>query len=291
MNVSSQLMIYVCELARTGSFHKTAITCNTSQPNISMQIKKLEKQLQIDLFDRSQKKVLPTPKGREVITLFNSILKQLDSLQYLHDKQIPESLKLGIFPSIAPYFLPTIITTIKETFPTCTLHITEDKTERIITKLSSGELDIVIAASPIQEESLVEIPLFEEPFVLAVSKNHTFSKEKHISLQQIKKETILLLQEGHCLRDHIMEICKQNKLAMYHQFESASLETLRMLIKLDIGVSFIPEICKNTQHDMVYIPFKEPKPKRKISFYTKKNYPFKSFLNNMNKKLGHNKKI
>ena len=278
INVSSQVMMYVCELARTGNFHKAARVCNTSQPNISMQIKKLEDQLAVKLFDRSNKHIQPTPKGRDIINLFTKILDQLNTLHTVKNKQFPESLILGIFPSIAPYLMPDIMRIKQTIFSGETLHILEDKTERIITELVNGRIDIIIAASPIKAENIIEIPLFEEDLYLAVSKKNKLAKLTEIQATQCRHEMILLLQEGHCLRDQMVTICKQHDLKIYQQLESASLETLKMLIKLNIGVSFIPEICKSNEADIAYIPLKNPKPKRKISLFTKKNYPYQELL-------------
>lgn len=286
MEVTHQLMRYVCEVAKQKNFHKAAEICHTSQPNISIQIKKLESHYNFEIFIRNKRNIITTTKGKEVISTFELILNQLNKLESLYEKKMPSDFKLGVFSSIAPYILPNIIKIFHQKFPNVNLVIVEDFTQRLITLLKKGTLDGLILANDKElEKELNCNSLFTEPFFLGVSKKHTLANKKLIQISDLKTERILLLKEGHCLRDNVLDFCKQHNINSYHQFESGSLETLKSLIAIDYGVGFIPEICVQKDRKLNYIKLNTPLSQRSISLCCTKKFPYKQFLEKLKSHL------
>ena len=286
MEITHQLMRYVCEVAKKGNFHKAATACHTSQPNISIQIKKLENYYNFKIFTRNNRYVAPTSKGKEVIATFESILNQLQHLESLDAKKAPNEFRLGVFSSIAPYILPIIIKTFKSHFPTIHLVIIEDFTQRLVAQAKKGTLDcIILAHEPELSSQFNTKVLFSEPFFLGVCKTHELALKKKVSLQTLQNEHILLLKEGHCLRDNVLEFCKKHNITSYHQFESGSLETLKSLIAINYGVGFIPKICIKKDSSINYIALDSSLIQRTISVFYSRSYAYDSFLNSFIKKL------
>ena len=292
MEVTHQLMRYVCEVAKQKNFHKAAEICHTSQPNISIQIKKLENHYNFDIFIRNKGNVIPTTKGKEVVSTFELILNQLNKLESLYEKKMPSEFKLGIFSSIAPYILPNIVEIFNKNFPSINLVIVEDFTHRLIPLLKKGNLDgLLLAKDKNLEKELDCNYLFTEPFYLGVSKKHKLAYKKSIQISDFKKERILLLKEGHCLRDNVLEFCKQHNINSYHQFESGSLETLKSLISIDYGIGFIPEICVQKDKKLSYIKLDTPLFRRSIALCCTQKFPYKQFINKLNSYLSNIKTI
>jgi len=288
MEVTHQLMRYVCAVSKQSNFHRAAQICHTSQPNISIQIKKLEAHYNFDIFIRNKRYVVPTAKGKEVIATFESVLKQLHSLEGLYAKKVPNEFRLGVFSSIAPYILPKIVKLFQTEFPNVNLIITEDFTQRLVDQAKKGQLDGVILANDDDlEQEFNTYLLFEEPFYLAVSSTHKFAQKKEVQIQDVLYERVLLLKEGHCLRDQVLEFCKRYSIKSYHPFESGSLETLKALIAIDYGVGFIPQICVKAEPGLRFLPLQTSLSTRSVSLFCLNQYLYKDFLDEISAKLGN----
>lgn len=272
MDISTQSMRYVCALADVLNFNKAAALCHTSQPNLSMHIKKVEKELNIGLFERTNKRVMLTSKGKMIVKTFLDILASLKQLEDLRDDQTSQTLHLGIFPTLAPYFLPKCIPKLKTMIPTLAVHISEDKTNVITDQLLRGELDCILVAYPLEDNAqLLHQIVFEDPFYLAVSSKNRLSKKRMISLNDLKEESILLMDEGHCLRDQTLDICHNKFLHVDPNYRSASLETLRAMVSSDWGVTFMPRLCLDENPLIRYILIENPQLKRTIALYWRKS--------------------
>ena len=272
VDISTQSMRYVCALADVLSFNKAAALCHTSQPNFSMHIQKVEKSLAIVLFERTNKRVMLTPKGKLVTEKFLNVLASLKQLEGLRDDQAGQTLRLGIFPTLAPFFLPKFIPKLKSILSSLTVYVSEDKTNGITAQLLRGELDCILVAYPLEDNAqLLHQIVFDDPFYLAVSNKNKLSKKRMISLNDLKDETILLMDEGHCLRDQALDICHHQLLHVDPNYRSTSLETLRAMVSSDWGVTFVPKICLDENPLISYIPIKKPQLKRTIALYWRKS--------------------
>lgn len=262
---------YLIAVADTLHFGKAAQQCHTSQPTLSMQIKKLEDFLGIILFERTNKQVTLTPAGKVIVDYARKIIEYSnDIITYAKSCSDPLSgeFRLGAFPTIAPYLLPKIIPAITTSMPELTVWLVEEKTPQLLKKLESGELDAAILALPILNTQLATSPLFEDRFRLAVPAHHPLAHRKHISLEHIKDETLLLLEDGHCLREQALQVCQLHGAKETQGFRATSLETLRQMVAAGSGITLIPEIAiPNTSHSdpaICYIGFSKKTPSRMI---------------------------
>lgn len=264
---------YIVTTAELLNFSKAAKKCNVSQPTLSSQIKKTEEWLGVKIFERSNKKVFLTEEGRQIINSANGILNGFENI-----KQTAENFKnplggnfsLGAFPTLAPYILPKIVPKIKTTLPKIRLILVEEKTAVLIEKLKKGELDAALLAMPIDEPQLESLALFKDKFFLAVHPKHKLAEKNKISVQTLNSPDLLLLEEGHCLRDQALEVCSKSKMEEKQSFRATSLETLRQMIKAGTGITFMPEIAMlKNETGIKYIPL-EPTPSRTIALVWRK---------------------
>jgi len=197
---------YLITLADLRHFSKAADACFVSQPTLSTQIRKLESELDVQLFERAPRKIMLTPVGEEIVERARKILRDAEQLkQHAKKRRDPASgvLKLGLFPTLAPYLLPHVVPQVRKTFPQLTLQLFEEKTGDILQMLEQGKLDVGILALPLPDETLQHQVLFEEPFVLALPSEHPLTTKKSIQTKDLQSTPLLLLEEGHCLRDHV----------------------------------------------------------------------------------------
>jgi LysR family hydrogen peroxide-inducible transcriptional activator len=264
---------YLIALADYKHFGKAADACNVSQPTLSMQIKKLEEYLQVNLLERSNKQVLITPIGEEIVAKSRDIVKlSEDIIQVAKSSRDPFSgdIKVGAFPTLAPYYFPKIVPKIAKQFDTLKIFLIEEKTEILIEKLKSGAIDMAFLALPVAEDSLEFRDVFEEEFFLAASKQNSIAKDKVANRYSLKNQNLLLLDEGHCLRDQALEFCTSLKIEGEQDFRATSLETLRQMVATNVGITLIPEIARNSNDNIAYIPFEKEKPIRKIALFWRK---------------------
>lgn len=266
MDLSLQQMRYACALAKHLHFGKAAKDQNTSQPNLSVQIKKIEFELNTPLFERSNKQVLLTTQGQRVINTFQSILGMLDVLESDCSGETITTLNVGIFPTLAPYLLPKILPAIKQAIPELSLYIVEEKTATIVERLKAGTLDCILAAHPIDTHMLDYDHVLEDTFYLAVSTENPLSQKEHVSLSDLESEHVMLLEEGHCLRDQALDVCYTDQITIDKSYESSSLETLRAMVAANTGVTFIPGLARDRNKLIQYRSFDKPF-SRKICLY------------------------
>lgn len=268
---------YLISVAKHLNFGKAAESCNVSQPTLSMQVKKLEEYLGVDIFERTNKRVMVTEYGQEIIKIAENITSGADDLlAYAKSCRDPFSgdFRLGAFPTIAPYFLPKIISPINKSMPKLKLLFLEEKSPILIEKLLKGEIDAAILALPIENETLDSAVLFEDNFWLAVPRSHVLAKKNFVTMDDISSESLLLLEDGHCLRNQALQVCHLSGAKETSGFRATSLETLRQMVAAGSGITLIPEsaigICKDNL--VSYIQFtKNQQPSRIIGIAWRKS--------------------
>jgi len=224
---------YYVKLAELRHFSKAADACFVSQPTLSTQIRKLEEELGVTLVERTPRKIMLTPVGEDIAHRARHVLRDLEHIKdAARRSKNPETgtIKLGIFPTLAPYLLPHVIPFIRQRYPELRLQLAEEKTEDILNMLDQGRLDAGLLALPVEDRGMEIEVLFEEPFVTAMPSSHPLSDKQSISLQDLEGEELLLLEEGHCLRQQALAVCE---LAGAHErvdFHATSMETLRQMV-------------------------------------------------------------
>jgi LysR family hydrogen peroxide-inducible transcriptional activator len=283
MNVRA--LQYFVKLADLRHFSKAADACFVSQPTLSTQIKKLEDELGVQLVERSPKNIMLTQVGEEIAERARLVLSDIEQIRAVARRSGNPAegvLRLGLFPTLAPYYLPHVVPAVRKRYPHMRLQLAEEKTETVLSMLRKGELDAGLLALPIHDEGLEVEALFEEPFVVAVPADHALSKKKSVGLQDLEGEELLLLEEGHCLREHALEVCA---LAGAHErvdFHATSMETLRQMVAAGVGVTLMPLLSVKPPiaetDNLVIRPFSNPVPSRTIALVWRSSSAMASFL-------------
>lgn len=270
---------YVLAVAEHKNFTLAAEKCFVTQPTLSMQIQKLEEELDILIFDRSKKPISLTEVGEKIVTQAKNIVNEAGRIKDIVDQQkgyIGGEFKVGIIPTVMPTLLPMFLNNFIKKYPKVNLIIEENTTEEIITKLKNGHLDCAIAATPLEEENIKEIVLYYEPFVAYIPENNKNFDKKEIEINDLSEDNILLLQDGHCFRNGILNLCKNNKFIEEGGFhlESGSFETLIKLADEGLGVTLLPYLHTldlNEKNKSKLKNFTDPKPAREVSLLYPKN--------------------
>ncbi len=233
---------YLVEVARHLHFGKAAEACHVSQPALSAQIRKVEKFLGFSVFERTNRKVALTSKGRHIAQQARVVLEEAQKmLTATGDLHSPEPLRMGIITTLGPYYVPHFLPKIRKAFPHTQLILREGLTAQLLDELKSGSLDVVlIAAKTFDEAGLRVLPLFNEPFILAVPKQHPLANKKSIRPGDLKASEMVLLEDGHCLRNQVLEICPRNRRGSVHQYHATTVETLKALVASGLGYTLIP---------------------------------------------------
>ena len=283
--MNTRALKYLVTLADVRHFGKAAELCFVSQPTLSTQIRKLEEELGVQLVERLPRKVMLTRVGEEVVQRCRSILSELDAMKAIARRsRDPHSglLRLGIFPSLAPYFLPHVIPTIRRQFPELALRLFEEKTEKILAMLIQGRLDAGLLALPAGGEQIVSRKLFEEPFVVAMPEGHALSRRRSLSLSDLQDQELLLLEDGHCLRDQALEVCQLADAHEQLDFHATSMETLLQMVAANTGITLLPTLATkppvSPTENLVIRPFKGNAPKRSIAMVWRKTTALSDFL-------------
>ena len=237
---------YIVAVAEHRHFGKAARACCISQPTLSTQIKKLEEQLGVVLFERTNKSVRPTPVGDKVVRKARKVLDEIDEIRMLCRTDVQPlcgTRTLGVIPTLAPYLLPWLLPPLRRTYPALELVVVEDITERLIARLKEHSLDVAMVALPASAGDLIELPLFDEPFHVACPAGHRLARAKAIALAELERESILYLADGHCLRDQALAICGGAANGHGGDFRAASLETLRQLVAAGLGFTLLPALA------------------------------------------------
>ncbi|SEQ83767.1 LysR family transcriptional regulator, hydrogen peroxide-inducible genes activator [Hyunsoonleella jejuensis] len=266
-------LYYVLAVAEHQNFTKAAEKCFVTQPTLSMQIQKLEDELDILIFDRSKKPIELTDVGRKIVTQAKNIVNESYRIQDIVDQQkgfIGGEFKLGIIPTIMPTLLPMFLKTFIKKYPKIKLKIEELNTEEIINRINEGHLDAAIAATPLENENIKERVLYFEPFVAYIPKGHKMHTMGKIKVDDLVIEDMLLLEDGHCFRDGVINLCKafKNHEDDKFQLESGSIETLIKLSNEGLGMTLLPYLhtldLNNTAKENLHY-FEEPSPAREVS--------------------------
>jgi LysR family hydrogen peroxide-inducible transcriptional activator len=288
---------YLIALETYRHFGKAADACFVSQPALSMQIKKLENYLGLKLLERTNKSVLLTPSGHLMVERAKRILESVDEMRQmakLAKDPYSGELKLGIIPTLAPYLLPHIIPSFTKEFPNLSLYLIEEQTILLIEKLKTGKLDAALLAYPIFQEKFTQTVLFEEEFFLALPKTHPLAKRKTIKSEELINKNILLLQEGHCMREPTLALCQKLRATEMQGFQATSLETLRHMVTANIGFTLMPRLAHQINDGLAYLPFSSQKPSRTIGLFWRASSTRKVALNKLAiyiKKCLANKKL
>jgi LysR family transcriptional regulator, hydrogen peroxide-inducible genes activator len=272
INFTLTQMEYVLAVFRYGHFAKAAKACFVTQPTLSMQIQKLEESIGAVIFDRSKKPILLTPLGKKIIESMQKILDETKTFESLVQSELSNAvegqLTLGVIPTIAPYLLPRFFSKLSKKYPLLHLKIHEMQTSRIIEALSTDEIDLGILAIPLKIPKILETPLFHETFSVLCHKKHELAARKRISYGNLHGNDIWLLEEGHCLRHQVMDVCSmRGSLKRNIEFESGSLETLKNLVNSFGGFTLLPQLATDTKgSNTVIIEFEKPIPSRQVGF-------------------------
>jgi LysR family transcriptional regulator, hydrogen peroxide-inducible genes activator len=241
---------YIVAVAREKHFGKAADACYVSQPTLSVAIKKLELELDVKLFERSANEVTVTPLGEEIVRQAQSVLEQAANIKDAKRGKDPlaGSIKLGVIYTIAPYLLPDLVRQVIERTPQMPLMLQENFTVKLLDMLRTGELDCAILAEPFPDAGLAVAPLYDEPFFAAVPFTHPLAAHSSVTSAQLKSETMLLLGNGHCFRDHVLEVCPEfarfssDTEGIRKSFEGSSLETIKHMVAAGMGITLVPRL-------------------------------------------------
>ncbi|WOD42495.1 LysR substrate-binding domain-containing protein [Hwangdonia lutea] len=272
-------LYYVLAVAENQNFTKAAEKCFVTQPTLSMQIQKLEEQLEVQIFDRSKKPIELTEIGKKIVNQARNIVNESYRIQDIVDQQkgfIGGEFKLGIIPTIMPTLLPMFLKAFIKKHPKVKLKIEELTTEEIIERITEGHLDAAIAATPLENETIKERVLYFEPFVSYIPKGHRLHSNKKIKISDLDISDMLLLEDGHCFRDGVINLCKafKNQTNDQFQLESGSIETLIKLSNEGLGMTLLPylhtlDIKEDEKENLHH--FNEPTPAREVSLIYHKN--------------------
>lgn len=241
---------YIVAVDTYRHFGKAAENCFITQPTLSMQIKKLEEDLEVIIFDRSKQPLIPTDVGARIIEQARIVLKQSEEITNIvkdHKKQVSGMLRIGIIPTLAPYLLPVFIGNYKKSYPNIFIKVVEATTTNIIELLNKDLIDVGILVTPLKEEKIIEKPLFYEEMLIYANSSHKLHSQKNITVKDIATPEIWLLSDGHCFRDQVINLCSYlgttDSQLPFH-FEAGSLETLMNIIDREGGITLIPELAK-----------------------------------------------
>lgn len=279
---------YVIAVDTYRSFVAAAEKCFVTQPTLSMQIQKLEESLGVKIFDRSRQPVVPTEVGSKIIKQARIILmesKKINEILQETKGELEGEFKIGVIPTVAPYLLPAVITSFLKKYPKVQLQIWEHTTERILQELKIGTLDCGVLSTPLLDNTVMEMPLFYETFVAYVSENSTLFQKKMLGYDDISQEKLWLLNEGHCMRGQVLNICnyKHNQGSKgTFEYNTGSVETLKRMVEINDGITILPELSilgydEDQLNHVRY--FKSPEPVREISIVTTPNYVKKQAVN------------
>jgi LysR family hydrogen peroxide-inducible transcriptional activator len=271
---------YVSALARYMHFGKASEACNVSQPALSAQIKKMEERLGFRVFERTNRRVAVTERGKAVIDQARIVLEEAEKIGALvaDEKEAGEmrgTLRLGAIATLGPYYVPHFLPKLRKKFPELQIILREGLTDDLLSELKAGELDAILAARTFSETGLKLFPLFYEPFLLAVPRDHPLAKKQKVSGTELRAQDMVLLEDGHCLRDQTLEICPRNRRGNIRQFHVTSLETLRHLVAAGLGYTLMPVLAAGSDMKglLEYRPLAEEGIGREIVLVCRDRYP------------------
>jgi LysR family transcriptional regulator, hydrogen peroxide-inducible genes activator len=285
---------YVIALDRYRHFASAAANCYVTQPTLSMQIHKLEQELGIKIFDRSKQPVIPTEAGLEIIEQAKKIIAEQEQMhEMVHTRKgiLSGELKIGIIPTLAPYLLPLFAQQFTQKYPNVKLIVNEMMTDLMVNRLREGSIDAGILVTPLQEYGIKEDVLFYEELMVYVSKKNEDFKKNYVLAQDIDPNKLWLLEEGHCFRSQIMNLCelkKASKEGHLFEYEAGSIETLRRMVELTDGITILPELATmdlTAKQQLQLRLFKRPAPMREVSLVVHRDFVKKRLIEILKKEI------
>lgn len=279
---------YLVALAEHRNFRRAAEACLVAQPTLSTQIRKLEEELGVALFERTPRRVMLTPAGQDALARARRILTEMEGMRDAARRlSHPESgtARLGIFPTLGPYLLPEVMPKLRARFPQLQLLLTEEKSDQLLTRLREGRLDAAILALPVHDFSLHCELLFEEPFMLAVPRHHALASRESLRMDELSHYSLMLLEDGHCLRDQALEVCQLSGAQEQSEFRATSLETLRQMVLAGLGVTLMPALAATgmaSYADKLHLlRFEDSSPSRQIGLFWRKTSAMEPLLKSL----------
>ncbi|MCG8538218.1 MAG: LysR substrate-binding domain-containing protein [Pseudomonadales bacterium] len=277
--ISTKQLAYALAVEKTLHFKKAAEMCHISQSALSTALGELESQLGLQIFERDNRKVLVTPVGKEVLRRAQDIILQVEELERLADSQkqpLSFPISIGIIPTIAPYLLPKLLPLIQAEFPNADLNIVEEQSHVVVEMVRNGEIDSAILALPYPCNGLLTLEFWEEDFYWVALKGEEHTNQTEITSAELTDSNLMLLKEGHCLKDHILDACKLTEQSANKGFGATSLNTLIQMVLGKLGTTLIPAMAMNqliSQNDQLKaVHLNEPGPHRRIAFIVRPNY-------------------
>jgi LysR family hydrogen peroxide-inducible transcriptional activator len=279
--ISFKQLRYFEAVARTRHFGKAAQQCAVTQPALSMQIQELEKTLGVQLLERSRNGIMLTEAGREIAGRANRILADTRDIVDFARRQgnvLSGPLHLGVIPSVAPYVLPALLPLVREKFPDLDLHLRETQTHHLVEELLDGGLDLLLLALPVENPEVETIKLFNDRFLLAMPKSRQISNRIRATPELLQQDRLLLLEEGHCLRDQALSYCSLRRVDNIDTFGASNLSTIVQMVAGGLGMTLLPELsihleCR--QSDIRLMRFTDPQPRRVVGLAWRRSSPRK----------------
>lgn len=273
---------YLIALSEHCHFRRAADSCHVSQPTLSGQIRKLEDELGVMLLERTSRKVLFTQAGMLLVDQASKVLREVKILKEMANQQgemMSGPLHIGLIPTVAPYLLPHIIPILRKEFPKLEMYLHEAQTKELLSQLDSGKLDCVILAFVKETESFIEMPLYDEPMRLAIYSDHRWASRDKIMMSELSGEKLLMLEDGHCLRNQALGFCFESGADEDSHFRATSLETLRNMVAAASGITFLPLLATPPQRErdgICYLSCYKPEPKRSIGLVYRPGSPLRA---------------
>ncbi|MDX2307129.1 MAG: LysR substrate-binding domain-containing protein [Hyphomicrobium sp.] len=281
LNVTLKQLRYFDALSRERHFGRAAEACAVTQPALSMQISELEHSLGLTLVERTRTGIQLTPKGEEISRRASRILgdcRDLVAFAHHSSRTLTGALRLGVIPSVAPYMLPPLLPVLRQSYPDLELHVRETQTAHLIEELLDGKIDLVLLALPIKHSDLEEHELFEDRFLLALPRQKKVAGRLRATKDMIENERLLLLEEGHCLRDQALTYCNLKQVDTLNTFGASSLATIVEMVAAGYGITLLPEMSlamEERGRELTVIRFAEPEPMRRIGLIWRATSPRK----------------
>lgn len=276
-----QELRYLVALADKGHFVRAAEACHVGQPTLSTQLKKLEEYLGVTLFERNKHHLRPTPIGEQIIEqarIALGVVAQIKDLARRGHDPMNGPLRLGVIPTLGPYLIPHLLPDIRDRFPELHLFLREDLTNHLLERLRQGRLDALLLALPVRGDDVEAMELFRETFVVALPSGHRLAAKRRVTEAELASENVLLLEEGHCMRDQALAICGAHASDQREELKATSIETLRQMVAAGVGCTLLPLLASlpgagSLQDDLVQIrPFAAPEPARTIGLVWRRTY-------------------
>ncbi|HHG84271.1 MAG TPA: LysR family transcriptional regulator [Bacteroidetes bacterium] len=288
-----QQLEYIVALDEERHFVRAAARCFVTQPTLSMQVRKLEDDLGVLIFDRKATPFRPTAIGEKIVQRARKLLRDAHQIQVLASEEAGEmkgEFRLGVIPTLAPSLVPRFFGPFLDRFPEVRLHIDELQTDRMLGLLESGDLDVGIMVGPVGHISLQEMPVFQEPFLLYAHPDHPLSGQDRIHAAQLNLAEMWILNQGHCFRNQVLNVCeaKGNVQPRRYTYETGSIETLKHMVQQSGGYTLVPELSLKTSSlptEIITRRFVQPEPVREVVLVSHYSYARTTFLQNLHQEI------